>query len=107
MFVGGCAGSTSCAIKVILFIILWKTLGRELERAYHPSIVRPIRLGNECLDDGIGRQVLFYFAIVASTFVKGWLGLVIIEPDSAWTDAGFTIQEKLSAARTQKAESDP
>lgn len=96
MFVGGCAGSTSCAIKVIRYIILAKTLGRELERAYHPSVVRPIRLGNECLEDGIGRQVLFYFGIVAAIFVVGWLGLVIIEPDSAWTDAGFTIQEKLT-----------
>lgn len=95
MFVGGCAGSTSCSIKVIRYIIAYKTLGREIEKAYRPSVVRPLRIGADVLDHSIGNHVLFYFGLIIIIFVSSWIGLLLIEPDSAWTDAGHTVEEKL------------
>jgi trk system potassium uptake protein TrkH len=95
MFVGGCAGSTSCSLKVIRHIILWKVLGREIEKSYRPTVVRPIRIGPDTVDGQIGNHVLFYFGLILFTFVLAWIGLILIEPDAAWTDAGRSIQEKL------------
>ncbi|MCA9184478.1 MAG: potassium transporter TrkG [Pirellulaceae bacterium] len=95
MFVGGCAGSTSCSLKVIRHIILWKVLCREVENSYHPTVVRPIRIGSDRVGDEIGNHVLFYFGLILFTFVVSWLSLILIEPDAAWTDAGLSLQEKL------------
>ncbi len=95
MFVGGCAGSTSCSLKVIRHVIFWKVLGREVEKSYRPTVVRPIRIGSDTVGNEIGNHVLFYFGLYLFTFVVSWLGLILIEPDSAWTDAGLSIQEKL------------
>ena len=47
MFIGGCAGSTSCSIKVIRYILLLKILRLEVEQVFHPNVVRPIRLGGK------------------------------------------------------------
>ena len=41
MFVGACAGSTGGGIKVSRFLILGKTLGKELKQALHPQVVAP------------------------------------------------------------------
>jgi trk system potassium uptake protein TrkH len=95
MFVGGCAGSTSCSVKVIRYVIMAKTLGREIERAYHPTVVRPLRIGADCLDRETANHVLFYFGLVLCTFVFAWIALVLFEPDTAWTAAGLSVHEKL------------
>ncbi len=85
MFVGGCAGSTSCSIKVIRHILLWKILKLEIEKAYHPSVVRPLRLQGEPVDDTqIAKHVLVYFGMIAFIFVVAWVALLGFEPDSRW-----------------------
>jgi trk system potassium uptake protein TrkH len=95
MFVGGCAGSTSCSIKVIRYIIAWKTLGREVERAYRPNVVRSIWIGSDQVDRETANHVLFYFGLIMLTFVISWIALILIEPDEAWTGTGHSVQEKL------------
>lgn len=95
MFVGGCAGSTSCSLKVIRHIIFWKALGREIEKTYRPTVVRPVRIGSDSIDHETASHVFFYFAIILCTFVFSWMGLLILEPDTAWTANGHSIQEKL------------
>ena len=47
MFIGGCAGSTSCSVKVIRYILLFKILRLEMEQVFHPSVVRHVRLGGK------------------------------------------------------------
>ena len=85
MFVGGCSGSTSCSIKVIRHILLWKVLRLEVEKAYHPSVVRPLRLQGEVVEDpNIGRHVLVYFGLIAFIFVVGWVAVLGLEPDGYW-----------------------
>ncbi len=41
MFVGACAGSTGGGIKVSRFLLMGKTLGKELKQALHPQVVAP------------------------------------------------------------------
>ncbi len=51
MFIGGCAGSTGGGLKVIRHILFMKILRLEVEQAFHPSVVRPLRLGGKPVDD--------------------------------------------------------
>ena len=85
MFVGGCAGSTGGGLKVIRHVLFVKVLKLEMERAYHPSVVRPLRLGGEPVEDQeLRRTILVYFGLVLLIFVASWLVLITIEPDETW-----------------------
>jgi len=97
MFIGGCAGSTSCSVKVIRHILFVKILWLELEQVFHPSVVRHVRLGGKPLDDpDLRKDVLVYFGIILVIFVVGWMALVAIEPDQTWIDMGHSVREKLT-----------
>jgi trk system potassium uptake protein TrkH len=96
MFVGGCAGSTSCSIKVIRYVLFYKILQLELEQVFHPTVVRPVRLGGKPLDNpDIRKDVVLYFGVIAVAFVAGWIALVAVEPDETWVDAGVSPANKL------------
>lgn len=87
MFVGGCAGSTGGGLKVIRHILLAKILRLEIEQAYHPSVVRPLRLGGTAVEEGeMRKNILVYFALIAVIFVGSWLLVVAWEPDKTWGD---------------------
>lgn len=94
MFIGGCAGSTSCSIKVIRYLILWKGLAGEIEKAYRPNVVRPIRMDGKPVDAKIVGHVFFYFGLVAIICVIAWMGLLFFEPEDVWTSRGLSTQEK-------------
>ncbi|HID76510.1 MAG TPA: TrkH family potassium uptake protein [Planctomycetaceae bacterium] len=96
MFVGGCAGSTSCSLKVIRHILFVKILWRELERVYRPSVVRPLRVGGKPVEErDIVHSVLVYFGLILMIAVLAWFALNVLEPDSAWSDLGSSRHEKL------------
>ena len=96
MFVGGCAGSTSCSVKIIRHVLFGKILWRELERAYRPTVVRPLRVGGEPIEDAaIVNNVLVYFALLLVIFVVAWFAFDCIEPDHVWSDLGRAPHEKL------------
>ena len=81
MFIGGCAGSTSCSVKVIRYVLLFKILHLEFEQIFHPNVVRHVRLDGRVLPDtDLRKDVLVYFALIAMLFVVGWIGLVAFEP---------------------------
>ena len=94
MFIGGCAGSTSCSVKVIRHILFVKIIWLELERVFRPSVVRHIRLGGKPLEDpDLRHNVLVYFGIILLIFVVAWLALIMIEPDSTWVEASRSSPE--------------
>jgi trk system potassium uptake protein TrkH len=96
MFVGGCAGSTSCSLKIIRHILFVKILWTELEHAYHPSVIRPLRVGGKAVDaPEIIKNVLVYFGLIMVIFVIGWFALDFLEPDHVWSDLGRAPHEKL------------
>ena len=97
MFIGGCAGSTGGGMKVIRVILFTKILRREIERSYHPSVVRHIRLkGEAILDPELPRNILVYVGLVALIFTISSLVLVGIEPDSTWIGADQPVANKLA-----------
>jgi trk system potassium uptake protein len=88
MFVGGCAGSTGGGLKVIRLILLAKILRLEVEQAYHPTVVRPLRLGGKVVEEGdLRKNILVYFSLIAVIFVVGWLLVITCEPDETWGDS--------------------
>ncbi|MEZ6124517.1 MAG: potassium transporter TrkG [Planctomycetaceae bacterium] len=93
MFVGGCSGSTGGGVKVIRFIVLWKVLKLEAERAFRPNLVQPIRIAGNRLDDSVGRDVLVYVCLIAVIFAGSWAALLALEPSHQWQAA--TSGEKL------------
>jgi trk/ktr system potassium uptake protein len=96
MFIGGCAGSTSCSIKVIRYILLFKVLKIELEQIFHPSVVRHIRIGDRVISDtDLRKDVLLFFTIVLCVFVAGWMLLVALEPNETWQVEGHSPNDKL------------
>ncbi len=99
MFIGGCAGSTGGGLKVIRHVLFAKTLWLELEHAFHPSVVRPLRLGGKVVEDrSLHRNILVYFGLILGIFVFAWLFTITVEPDSTWTDRGHMLEHKLRDA---------
>jgi trk system potassium uptake protein TrkH len=85
MFVGGCAGSTGGGLKVIRHVVLFKVLSLEIEQVYRPSVVRPLRIAGQVVDDpDMRKNVPVYFGIVLVIFVMSWIFIVGMEPDATW-----------------------
>lgn len=63
MLMGGCAGSTSCGLKVSRCIILLKGGYREVRRQLQPQSVALVRLNGRAMPDGTISGVFIYFAI--------------------------------------------
>jgi trk system potassium uptake protein TrkH len=96
MFVGGCAGSTGGGLKVIRHILFVKILRLEIERAFHPSVVRPLRLAGEPLKgQDLRRNIVVYFGLILAIFVGSWLFTVTVEPADTWTEHGHQAEHKL------------
>jgi trk system potassium uptake protein TrkH len=101
MFVGGCAGSTGGGMKVIRHVLFVKILHLELEKSYHPTVVRPLRIGGDPVDDqDLRKNILVYFGLVLVIFMLSWIVLVTIEPSATWEsrDPGSSEHKLLDSA---------
>jgi trk system potassium uptake protein TrkH len=94
IFVGGSAGSTGGAVKMVRWLVVLKSIRRELFTTVHPDAVRPVRLGGRALDEqgvrGIYAFTAVYFALFA--FASAFVAV----------DAS-RIQETLSAVEVMSA----
>ncbi len=97
MFVGGSAGSTGGAIKVVRHLLIGRVLRRELDQTVHREIVAPIRLNRAAVDERTLRAVITFVLLYVGIFVLGAIGLVI---ESARANVGVTPFEAIAAAAT-------
>lgn len=79
-FIGGCAGSTTGAIKIIRTILVFKFLVRELKKLIHPKGVFNIKIGTkkiseEIVNNTIGFYLFYIFIFVFASFIFACLGL--------------------------------
>ncbi|MDY0168136.1 MAG: TrkH family potassium uptake protein [Thermoguttaceae bacterium] len=96
MFIGACAGSTGGGMKVIRHILFVKILHLELEQAFHPSVVRPLRLAGEPVpEQDLRRQILVYYGLIMAICTVSWLLTITFEPDSTWAEPGQHAEHKL------------
>jgi len=84
MFVGGCAGSTAGGLKVIRFVLFAKIVGLEIEHAFRPNVVRPLRVAGVTVDNSLRHEVVVYFSLILMVFISSWMTLAAIEPDDQW-----------------------
>jgi trk system potassium uptake protein len=92
MFVGGSAGSTAGGLKVIRMMLFVKVLRLEIEQAFRPNVVRPLRIAQSNVDHRLRHEVAVYFSLVLMIGVFSWIGLIAIEQDAQWAN---TTEEKL------------
>lgn len=96
MFIGGCAGSTGGGMKVIRHLLFVKVLRLEIEQAFHPSVVRPLRIGGKPVEDQtLRKNILVYFGLILVIFTASWLFTLGVEPDSTWTVYEHDVDHKL------------
>lgn len=95
MFIGGSAGSTGGGIKVIRWLIILKTVRRELFVAANPGAIRPVRLAGNVVDEDAIRGL---FAFTFMYFILLAVATVFIGLDSARIGYGITTLEAVSAS---------
>jgi trk system potassium uptake protein TrkH len=88
MFIGGSAGSTGSAIKIIRWVIIVKSLRRELFTTVHPEAVSPVRLAGRVVDE---RTIRGIYAFTLLYFVLFSVATLLVIAD-AWR-VGYTISE--------------
>jgi len=77
MFIGGCAGSAAGGPKIVRLWLLGKQAVRELLRAVHPSVVKPIRLGGRVVPPEVMRSITAFTWFYLLIFVISTLVLVM------------------------------
>ncbi len=93
MFIGACAGSTGGGIKVSRFIILFKSIGREMSRMLHPRQVKNATVDGRSVDDGTVHNVLVFIATYVLVFSASVLLIAIDGKDlvTSFTAVAATI----------------
>lgn len=95
MFIGGMAGSTTCSIKTVRWLVVVKTFRRDLFTAIHPEAIRPVRLSGSPIDETTIRDIYTY-TLVSIVIVS--LLTVFVVVDAARVGLDLTEFEAMSAA---------
>ncbi len=79
MFVGACAGSTGGGIKVSRFVVVVKTVAKELTSYIHPKSIKKIKFEGKVVEHDVVRAInvyfiTFLFLFVASVFAISFEG---------------------------------
>lgn len=79
MFVGACAGSTGGGIKVSRFIILFKSMAKEIRLLIHPNHVRKLELDGHKIEHSVVRSTNVFMVAYLMIFV---VSLLLISLDN-------------------------
>jgi len=79
MFIGGSAGSTGGAIKIVRWLVILKSIKRELFSTVHPEAVKPVRLGGRALDERALRGIYAFTLLYLIVF---FVGVALVVTDS-------------------------
>ena len=80
MLIGGCAGSTTCGIKIFRIQALYICSAIRLRKLLHPRIIRVPQISGRPLTDEVADSVLVFFflfiaALFALTLFLSWQGM--------------------------------
>ena len=68
MFIGGCAGSTTCSIKIFRFQVLYETSKAQLKRLIRPHGIFVPKFNGQPISDEISESVLSFFFLFVLSF---------------------------------------
>lgn len=85
MFIGGMSGSTAGGIKVIRYIIAWRTVINKIEAFFRPEVVRILKVGSREISEKTSSSVMTFFFLMLLFVVVGTclLSLDSIDPLTA------------------------
>ncbi|MGN0399668.1 MAG: TrkH family potassium uptake protein [Blautia sp.] len=87
MFIGACAGSTGGGMKISRFIILLKTVKKELHTYLHPRSVQKIQIDGKVIEHSVVRSTNVYLITYVMIFV---FSILIISLDNHDLITNFT-----------------
>lgn len=87
MFIGACAGSTGGGIKVSRFVLMVRTVIKELNSYIHPKSVKKIKVDKKPVEHEVVRSVNVYFITFFLVFV---ISLIIVSFDNNDFTTNFT-----------------
>lgn len=93
MFIGGCAGSTACSIKIFRYQVAWIALKAHLLKMISPHRVAPIRYGGRALKESAIYSVLGFFFLFFACFAVSAIALSALglDPVTAWSGAASSV----------------
>ncbi|ELY94194.1 cation transporter [Natrialba hulunbeirensis JCM 10989] len=77
MFLGGSTGSTGGGIKMLRWLVILKSLRREVFTSIHPEAVRPVRMNGQVLDEDAIRGIYAFTLLYVAIFLVGILLLAV------------------------------
>jgi trk system potassium uptake protein TrkH len=95
MFIGGSAGSTGGGVKVVRWIVVLKTIRRELYTTAHTDVIRPVRLGGNVVDEDAIRGIMTFTLLYILLF---GFSAVFIALDTARIGIELSVLEAISAS---------
>jgi len=93
MFIGGCAGSTTCGIKIFRIQVLYETTRRQLRRLLQPHGVFIGYYNGKPIPDSVADSVMSFFFLFAVTFcvLAATLGMLGLDFITATSGAGTAL----------------
>ena len=93
MFIGGCAGSTSCGLKIFRFQVALAAMGLYARRLAHPNGVFVAHYNGRVLTSDVYVSVLSFFFVYFASFatLAVMLSAVGLDPLTALSSAGTAI----------------
>ncbi|MFB6303674.1 MAG: TrkH family potassium uptake protein [Haloferacaceae archaeon] len=95
MFIGGSAGSTGGGVKVVRWLVVVKSIRRQLFTTAHPNAVKPVRLGGHVVDEEVIRAIYGFTLLYLLTF---GVATVLILLDAGRVGLELTVLEAISAS---------
>lgn len=69
MFVGGCAGSTSCGIKIFRFQVFFEAVRQHITQVMYPNGVFRAHFNNKPIEDRVIASVMSFFFLFMTSFM--------------------------------------
>ena len=93
MFIGGCAGSTSCGIKVFRFQVLFQDMRVHVLNVLYPHGVFTRRFNGRPITDDVSTAVMTFFFLYLITFAVSAMALSLTGLDAltALSGAGSAV----------------
>ncbi len=93
MFIGGCAGSTSCGIKIFRFQVLFQNVRQHLASILYPNGIFTQRFNGRPISEDVTSAVMSFFFLYMLTFAISAMALSFagLDPITALSGAGSAI----------------
>ncbi len=93
MFIGGCAGSTSCGIKIFRFQVIYSTTWTQIKRMVYPHGVFSAKYNGRVITEDVTSSVMSFFFLffVCFSVLAVTLSIIGLEPLTALSAAASAI----------------